>query len=138
MKSTIKTAITNNLVRILIATIVGLLSLAFTWCKQPIEEVMSLPGQMQGMQTEMTSNQEVFLKALDAQRKTDSVILNQIVKLQASDQQMQVEVGTIKSYMAVIKDELPVLHKRFNDIEEAVNNTNNLALTIPFNSIRNE
>lgn len=145
MKETIKTAIANNLIRVMIAGLVGLLTLAFTWCKEPVREVMSLPGQMKEVQSEMKqiksdmqSNHDLFMNALAKQSKTDSVILDQIVKLQTSDQQLRVEVGTIKSYMAAIKDELPALHKRFNDIEDAVNNTNSLAQSIPFNSIPNE
>ncbi|MCT4587290.1 MAG: hypothetical protein N4A71_05665 [Carboxylicivirga sp.] len=118
----LKNAFINNAVRIIFAAIIGLITIAYAACKEPVQEIFSLPGQMNEMQAQMTSNDQLLMNVLNEQRRTDSVILEQIVKLQTSDNTLRVEVGTIKTYMHAIKDELPALHQRFNDIENTVKN----------------
>ncbi len=136
MKETLKTSIISNVGRIL----VGFAMLLITWAVAPVKELIQVPKQMEILQKDFKTSQQHFISALDKQQKTDSCLLQEVVRLKQTDQALSTDVGTLKSKLVAIQDEFPVLHQRFNDIEQAVANTRNheLAFELPFNINTNE
>ncbi len=136
MKEKLKTAILNNIGRVL----VGLVMLLITWGVAPVKELIQVPKQMEILQKDFKTSQQHFISVLDKQQKTDSCLLQEVVNLKKTDQAVSTDVGTLKSKLVAIQEEFPVLHQRFNDIEQAVANTRNhdLAFEFPFNINTNE
>jgi len=130
MNETIKTAIINNLVRIAFLGIVALCALVYHTIEAPVMKVMHMTENFEQVQEQIENNDSLLQHILKDIDKKDSTFFMHIGKLQDSDQALTIEVGTIKTCMQAIREEIPALHKRFNDIEQAVSNTNNQLASI--------
>lgn len=130
MREKFKNAVIENMGKIiaglLVAAIVGVFT---TIVVEPIKQVVQLPGEVRGWQQDFESRQVdfesrqiTFLKSLEKQTQADSTIFKQLEKLNKSNDLIEVEVAVIKTKIATIGDELPVLHQRFNDIENTMKN----------------
>lgn len=133
MQKQFLTLLKDNLSRLIVGALISLFTMLCTWAMAPVKELISIPKTLTEMQAQIEKRQDCFIETLEKQRETDSILFEQVATLQASTQTMHTEIGTIKSKVNAIREEFPILHKRFNDIEEAVGNTRNLAF-IPFNN----
>lgn len=128
-----KDAISTNIARFIAGGIISLLSMVFTWAITPVKEIVAVPRTLIQIQGDFENRQLVMLKALSEQRKADSIIFCRIEELQLANKENFRELGTIKSKVSAIGSEFPELHRRFSDIEQAVENTD-FAWNIPLSN----
>ncbi len=130
MREQLKSAIISNIGRVL----VGLIIMLLTYAIAPVKQLIDVPKTMKSMQLEIENSQKEFVTILNKHQETDSCLLLQVENLHLAYKYVNTEVGTIKSKIDAVQDEFPILHTRFNDIEQAVEYTrqNELALELPF------
>jgi hypothetical protein len=133
MTPTFKDAISNNVAKLIAGGLISLLSMIFTWAFTPVREIIAVPRTLIQIQGDFENRQQTMLKALDNQRKADSIIFCQIKELQIANKDNYRQLGIIKSKVNAIGSQFPMLHQRFSDIEQAVANTD-FAWSIPFNN----
>ncbi len=139
MTNQLKTSIINNVGRLIAGGLITLISMLFTWAITPVREIVAIPRTLETIQKDFEHRQTNLIASLNKQRQADSVMYQQISQLQTADKRSYRDLGIIKSKVNVIRNEFPALHKRFDDIEEAVANTS-LAWNFPFfnNNSNNE
>ncbi|MBR8534426.1 hypothetical protein KDU71_02555 [Carboxylicivirga sediminis] len=149
MRETFKNAVINNIGRIIAGLIVtAVLGVISTIVVEPVKEVVNMPGEVKEAlqdlgqkQQQLESRQIQLFNTLDKQSKADSAIYQQLEKLNKSNGMLQKEVSVVNTKLAIIRDELPALHERFNDIENTVKNIrtySDYAYQPSFNSYFNE
>ncbi|MGQ1786351.1 hypothetical protein [Saccharicrinis sp. GN24d3] len=130
MRETFKNAVIQNIGKIIAGLIVTTLLGVFTTIViEPVKQVVNMPGEvreaMHGLnnkQQQLESRQMMLFKTLEKQSETDSAIFKQLEKLNSTNIVFTKEMSVIQAKLATIRDELPALHQRFNDIENTVKN----------------
>jgi predicted nucleic acid-binding Zn-ribbon protein len=149
MRETFKNAVIQNIGKIIAGLIVTTLFGVFTTIViEPVKQVVNMPGEvreaMQGLnqkQQKVESRQMMLFNTLEKQTQTDSAIYKQLEKLNKSNDLLHTEMAVVKTKIATIRDEIPALHQRFNDIENTVKNAQSLsdiAYQSSFNNTYNE
>jgi len=134
MRETFKNAVIQNIGKIIAGLIVTTLIGVFTTIViEPVKQVANMPGEVkewqqsfEQKQLQFESRQMQFLNTLEKQTQTDSVIYKQLERINQSNDLIETEMVVVKTKIATIRDELPALHQRFNDIENTVKNAKEL------------
>nr|WP_321453590.1 hypothetical protein [uncultured Carboxylicivirga sp.] len=135
MRETFKNAVIQNIGKIIAGLIVTtLLGVFTTIVVEPVKQVINMPGEvkesLQGFekkQQQFESSQLQIFNILDKQSNADTAIYKQLEKLNKSSDLLHTEMAVVKTKIATIRDELPALHQRFNDIENTVKNAQELS-----------
>nr|WP_321405889.1 hypothetical protein [uncultured Carboxylicivirga sp.] len=135
MRETFKNAVIQNIGKIIAGLIVTtLLGVFTTIVVEPVKQVINMPNEvresLQGFdkkQQQFESRQMQFFNTLEKQSQADTAIYKQLEKLNKSSDLLHTEMAVVKTKIATIRDELPALHQRFNDIENTVKNAQALS-----------
>ncbi len=131
MRERFTNAVIDNMGKLIAGLVVTIIIGVFTTIViEPVTEVVNMPGEVreslkgfEHKQQEFEARQILFMKSLESQSKVDSMVYKQLEKLNKSNDLIQTEVAIVKTKIATIRDELPSLHQRFNDIENTVRNS---------------
>ncbi len=116
----LKDSIINNTGRLMAGGLITLFSMLFIWAITPVREIVAVPRILETIQKDFEQRQTSLIASLDKQRRSDSLMFLEISQLQTALEKSYCELVIIQSKVNVIRDEFPLLHQRFNNIEKAI------------------